>query len=242
MEPAPTESFVTASDGLRLAVHSYGGAGPPLLILHCNGFCGRAYAPLAAALAPHVTVHSLDLRGHGASSPLPPAAELSWQRYAGDALAVVDALRASGACFALGHSLGGGTALLAEALRPGTFAGMFLFEPIAPPEASAAEWRARSGHMGRAALRRRPRFDSFDAAARTLGGKQPMASLDPACFAAYIRHGFRRGAPSTQPCCVCAARTSHAPCLPPQGLRRRGRGAVLRERDGGAELQQLVRR
>jgi hypothetical protein len=40
-----TMHFVPVGD-TKLALHDFGGDGPPLLILHCNGFPARTYLPL----------------------------------------------------------------------------------------------------------------------------------------------------------------------------------------------------
>ncbi len=37
--------FVPVGDA-KLALHDFGGSGPALLILHCNGIPARAYLPL----------------------------------------------------------------------------------------------------------------------------------------------------------------------------------------------------
>lgn len=65
---------VDCGDGVRLAVHSYGGRGPPLLILHANGMGARTYEPMVEHLRDSFQVYAADLRGHGASAPLPPGA------------------------------------------------------------------------------------------------------------------------------------------------------------------------
>ena len=82
MPPASTHR-VPSTDGVDLAVHDLGGHGPPLLIVHATGFHGRAYTPLAAALAPSHRVWALDCRGHGASTIADPN-EYSWRRSARD--------------------------------------------------------------------------------------------------------------------------------------------------------------
>ena len=41
--------FVPVGDA-KLALHDFGGTGPALLILHCNGFPARAYIPLVSPL------------------------------------------------------------------------------------------------------------------------------------------------------------------------------------------------
>ncbi len=61
--------FIEASSGAKLALHDLGGGGPKtLLILHANGFCGRAYLPLARALHEQFHCYALDMRGHGDSA------------------------------------------------------------------------------------------------------------------------------------------------------------------------------
>lgn len=69
---------VDCGEGVRIGVHSYGGCGPPLLILHANGMGARSYEPMIECLMDSFQVYAADLRGHGESSPVPPgAAELS---------------------------------------------------------------------------------------------------------------------------------------------------------------------
>ena len=54
---------------------------------------------------------------------------LRWGTFAEDVLAVVAHMGIEG-CVGVGHSLGGHAVLRAEALRPGTFASVYCFEPI----------------------------------------------------------------------------------------------------------------
>ena len=45
--------------------HDMGGSGPTLLMLHANGFHGRAFGPLARHLGSSFNCVALDLPGHG---------------------------------------------------------------------------------------------------------------------------------------------------------------------------------
>ena len=56
---------VPSSDHVNLAVHEFGGDGPPLLLSHATGFHGYAYLPIADALDRRFTSYALDYRGHG---------------------------------------------------------------------------------------------------------------------------------------------------------------------------------
>lgn len=125
--------FVPAPDGVSLALHEHGGDGRPTLFCHATGLHGAVWEPLSNALGPDFERWALDFRGHGASV-VPPEDPLPWTGMAEDVLAVVDALAVEpGTLLGVGHSLGGAALLLAEVARPGTFAGLWLFEPIAPP-------------------------------------------------------------------------------------------------------------
>jgi len=86
------------------------GAGPPLLLLH--GFTGDAdtMVGLATALAPHRTVLSVNLVGHGTSDAPPQPAHYSMDSVTGQVLAVMEAASVS-AADAVGYSLGGRVAL-----------------------------------------------------------------------------------------------------------------------------------
>jgi pimeloyl-ACP methyl ester carboxylesterase len=133
-----------------------------------------------------------DLRGHG-DSPATPAQVSDWHRFEADVLAVVDALDlAPGGdgppLYGFGHSMGGAALLLAELARPGTFAGLWLFEPIVPPPHSVNF--EGPNPMAEAAERRREVFDSFDAAIENYSSKPPLDVFTPAAMRAYVEHGF----------------------------------------------------
>src|ERR1019366_380065 len=119
-------------DGVELAVYDFGGTGPDLLLVHATGFCAGVLLPLATALSDRFRCHALDLRGHGRSGR-PPDGDYTWSGFGTDVLTVVDRLGLEGAA-AFGHSCGGASLLLAEQGRPGTFRGLYLFEPVVLPD------------------------------------------------------------------------------------------------------------
>ncbi len=128
---------VSSTKGVTLAVHDLGGEGPPFLIAHATGMCGRAYEPLAAVLAPHFHVYAIDFRGHGDSSE-PEDGDFAWAGMGADVLAAIDALGVD-RIDAMGHSLGGASLLIAESVRPGVLRSAYLFEPIVLTEAYLSE-------------------------------------------------------------------------------------------------------
>jgi pimeloyl-ACP methyl ester carboxylesterase len=132
---------------------------------------------------------ALDFRGHGDSTS-PASMDFGWEGMADDVLAVMDELAVpAGRLMGVGHSMGGTALLMAECRRPGTFARLWLYEPIVSP------WRADEGprvnFMAEAARRRRPWFPDREAAYHNFAAKPPLDSLDPAALAAYVAYGLR---------------------------------------------------
>lgn len=182
---------VDSTHGARIAVHDLGGEGPPLLIAHATGFCGRAYTPLAALLARHHHVWALDVRGHGESTP-PADGDFAWTGMADDvavAAAAVAATDPGAPLHAVGHSMGGAALLLAESRAPGTFATAYLYEPIVPP----GPWPddvVLENPLAEAARRRREVFPGRADALWRYASRPPLGALQAASLAAYIEHGF----------------------------------------------------
>ncbi len=181
------------SGSVQLALHDLGGDGPPLLLAHATGFHGRVWEPVAAHLR-DFHVYSLDFRGHG-DSAVPEGTSFEWEHFGDDVLAVVDALAerddndfAGHGLLAAGHSKGGASLLLAEQKRPGTFAALYLYEPVVfpgPPPSGDGPNPLAAG-----ALKRREVFDSHDAAYENFASKPPLDVLHPEALRAYVDHGF----------------------------------------------------
>jgi pimeloyl-ACP methyl ester carboxylesterase len=190
MVPSPPARTVPSTDGVALALHDLGGEGPPLLMCHPTGFLAMTWAPMADELAGVAHCWALDFRGHGQSTS-PASGDFSWRGMRDDVLAVVDDLRFADVV-AVGHSMGGTALLMAELHRPGTFAGMWVYEPIVfPPLEGGGD---RPNPMAEAARRRRPRFVDREAAYANFASKPPLDSVAPAALRAYVDHGLR-GAP-----------------------------------------------
>ncbi|HET6874003.1 MAG TPA: alpha/beta hydrolase [Acidimicrobiales bacterium] len=183
---------VRGADGVELAVHNLGGEGPPVMLVHATGFHGRCWTPLAATLTPKFTVWAIDQRGHGASGKSPDGHYDDWERFAADLLAAVDALGGTG-WRAGGHSLGGGVALLAEARQPGTFSAIACYEPVVIPPGTLGGIHAipRPGNpLATLARKRRPSFESRQAAFDNYRSKPPFAAFDRQALECYVEYGF----------------------------------------------------
>lgn len=123
--------FVSAPDGLRLHVRSYGerGRGLPVVCLpgltrNGSDFHDLATALTADAARPRLVI-TIDSRGRGRSDYDRDPANYSFPVELADVLAVVTALEIGPAIF-LGTSRGGILAMLLGAARPATIAGVIL--------------------------------------------------------------------------------------------------------------------
>jgi pimeloyl-ACP methyl ester carboxylesterase len=111
---------------LNLSFESVG-SGPPLLVLH--GLFGSSgnWRGIARELAATQTVHSADLRNHGAS---PWADSMDYEEMADDVLQLIERLGVDRPTL-MGHSMGGKTAM-ALALRHPERVGRLIVGDIAP--------------------------------------------------------------------------------------------------------------
>jgi pimeloyl-ACP methyl ester carboxylesterase len=185
-----------SSDGTSVVIHELAGSAPHpiVLIAHATGFHGHAYLPVAKHLAPRCHCYALDFRGHG-DTARPPGWVVSWDGYGDDARAAAETVAAlpggEGGIVGFGHSMGGACLLMAAAKRPELFRALVLFEPIVFPTDRDRDPDAPNP-LRDGARRRRPVFDSFEAAIANYASKPPMAAFDPEALDAYVRHGFRQ--------------------------------------------------
>lgn len=184
---------VGSSGDVRITVHELGGEGPAILFAHATGFHGLVWQPLARRLS-DFGCWSFDFRAHGTSTT-PTDGDLSWEGTADDVLAVIADLGLI-APFGVGHSMGGAALLRAEQRRPGTFSGMWVFEPIVFPIAMA-EGLGAANPLSEQALRRRDVFASKPAAVENYASKPPLCELDDEVLDLYVSHGFEEAGDGT---------------------------------------------
>jgi pimeloyl-ACP methyl ester carboxylesterase len=182
--------------GLEIALLDWGGAGPPALLHHANGFCAALWDEVARALRARFRVFALDARGHGESSkPDDPDAYL-WPCFAADVVAVAEGLAAECGrplALGLGHSFGGTATLVAAARRPGLFEDLVLVDPVI----HAPEWRRHfveagaNGGLAERARKRRRHWPSREDARSHLAGRELFATWTPRARALYVEHALR---------------------------------------------------
>lgn len=144
------------------------------------------WEPVVAHLRPAFKGSAVawDGRAHGASAAGKPP--FDWWDFGRDALEVVDSIEV-GIRVGVGHSMGGAALAMAEILRPGTFDGLVLIEPIVfPPPFGRFD-----NMMAEIARKRRSSFASPEEAHSNFAGKAAFSAWDSRAMEAYIRGGLR---------------------------------------------------
>ena len=140
------ESGWIESGGLRLRYREWGAAdGEPVLLVHGNGAHAGWWEVLVPALAPGRRLIAPDLRGHGESG-WPAAPDYGIAAFAGDLLALLDALRLARVAI-VAHSMGARVAVWLAAHHAERVRGAALLDTslAGVDEATARQWRGRVG-------------------------------------------------------------------------------------------------
>lgn len=183
----PTGS-VPAEGEVGISYYDFGGNGPDLLLAHATGFCAAVLGPIAEALRDRFRCVAFDMRAHGRSGR-PADGDLDWHGFAHDVVAVTDHLGLR-APLGFGHSCGGASLLLAEQARPGTFSGLYCYEPVIYPGETPLAPSLEGNPLSASALRRRSGFDSREDALANFRSKAAFHRIRPDVLEAYVDNGF----------------------------------------------------
>jgi pimeloyl-ACP methyl ester carboxylesterase len=181
--------LMPSTDGVELALHDFGGDGPPLLIVHATGFHAGCYVPIVQELRDRFRCWGLDVRGHGGSS-VAPEWDPDWRAFGNDVSAACEAIAPDGGIVGFGHSMGGAALLMAAHRSADRFDRLVLFEPITRPINELDRLEIAHLPLIRGALRRRRRFDSFEDAYEHYRLKPPLSLMVPEALHEYVRGGF----------------------------------------------------
>jgi pimeloyl-ACP methyl ester carboxylesterase len=184
------KQWAVGHDGFSIGALDWGGDGPPLVLLHPNGFCAGVFDPLARALRTDYRVVGVDLRGQGTSTAPTTFEDCGFVAAATDVVAMLDHLGLDEVAI-LGESLGGGTGILVDRLQPGRVRALLLCEPIAMPATDGLPGRSEENPMSAMARKRRAVWPDRATVEASYGSRPPMNVLEPAALAGYVQWGFR---------------------------------------------------
>ncbi len=183
---APSTIHIPSANGVEVAAHDYGGDGHPCFFVHGTGLVSRMWEPVMDLLGEEFRPIAVDLRAHGATRN-PDDVEFFDHRMVADLTAVVDHYGFSGA-WIVGHSMGGGTAILTSLERPEAFDRLWVFEPII--FVRETERPPGAFDFVEATKKRRAVFPSRQDVIESYSSRPPLDELHPACLTAYVEHGF----------------------------------------------------
>ncbi len=184
---------------VEIALLDWGGDGDLVLLHHANGFCGATLAPIANALRDRYRVVTIDARGHGDSTSLPPKGDpnpYDWSRLAEDLRAAVhEILEFTGRGrveLAIGHSFGGALLLDSAQQEPALFGKLLLCDPVivesAMPAANGSGPRGPDLALG--ARKRRDRFPTRAEAFAHFRSRGLFANFTREALALYVAEGI----------------------------------------------------
>tara|TARA_B100000902_G_scaffold246529_1_gene233335 strand:- start:1710 stop:2600 length:891 start_codon:yes stop_codon:yes gene_type:complete len=185
----PTEILIDSTNGVKVCAHDYGGTGPDVLFCHATGFHGRYWDPICSRMIKNFRCVTIDLRGHGNSS-VPDEITMDWTGMAEDVLATVNHLNLASP-FAVGHSMGGSSILLAEQMRPKTFKAAWLFEPIVIGGEAITPEMSKGGSLAISARKRKEIFSSREEAFERYASRPPFSTVNEESLWSYVNYGFR---------------------------------------------------
>lgn len=183
----------------RITVLDFGDPIRPvdLVFVHANGFNALTYRSLLAPLAGSLRIWAPDLRGHGGTTlPAEGNGRRDWHDHRDDLVGLLDALDGPPVILA-GHSMGGTSALLAAAERPGRVGGLVLLDPVI-----WSRWAVRAFQLPlldriaariplvKNALRRRAVFDSREQAMAAYLGRGAFRGWPEMMLADYLADGL----------------------------------------------------
>lgn len=185
----PKEILIDSSDGVKVCAHDYGGVGPDVLFCHATGFHGRYWDPICSRMVDNFRCVTIDFRGHG-NSFVSEEITMDWTGMAEDVLATIDYLNLTSP-FAVGHSMGGSSILLAEQMQQETFRAAWLFEPIVIGGEAITPEMSKGGSLAVSARKRKEIFSSREEAFKRYASRPPFSIVDEESLWSYVNYGFR---------------------------------------------------
>lgn len=168
---------------------------PHLHFVHATGFNAYTYRQLLELLSQKLSVHAMDLRGHGhTKAPADPEQFTSWQTYYQDLTQFLE--QRPQPLFLAGHSLGSAVSTAIAATRPDLVKGVILIEPFFPKGFKGFGIRTlqflgmgQQIPIAKKALRRRAHFPSMEEAKSYYVGRSIFKSWQESWIEDYLKGG-----------------------------------------------------
>lgn len=179
--------------------YDWGGDGPPMMFAHATGLHAHVWLPTMLELRDRYHCYGVDIRGQG-DCVVPEGGSFAWEGVADDLVASLDLLGliGRGDVHGVGHSQGGFAVTEAARRHPGTFAGLFVYEPVIFPVPPGGHGTSiEESPMVMMARKRRDVFPSLEAAVDNFRGKGPFARIDEDVLRCYVHWGFEALADGT---------------------------------------------
>ena len=195
----------------EMAVLDFGDPDRPvdMVFAHATGFNAMTYRALLAPLAERLRIWAPDLRGHGRSAlPTPSGWKRDWHDHRDDLVALIDTIKGPSVVLT-GHSMGATSSLLAAAERPDRVRELALLDPVIWSRLAVlalnlplANHSSRRIPLAQNALKRRPRFDSAEAAFAAYRGRGAFKGWPDAMLHDYLTDGLALDADGVALTCV----------------------------------------
>jgi pimeloyl-ACP methyl ester carboxylesterase len=184
-----TKTGAVEGTGGTIRYLDWGGAGPPLILIHATGFLAALWRPIAEQLSNRFRVVAVDQRGHGDSDK--PDDGYRFEAFAEDLQRVIEELSLQRPIVA-GHSSGGTTIVAHAARHPGIIGRAVLIEPILPrPDWYVTPPGGRNNvSLAVGARKRRAVWDSRDEAYASYRQKKTFAGWRVDVLRLYVDEGM----------------------------------------------------
>ena len=179
-----TDITLALTDGARFVVRRHGNPQQPrLLVGHGTGFAIDGFRRLWSPLCDTFDVITYDLRHHGRNEPCDPATITAERQNADlrEILAGIGETFGERPTAGLFHSISGLAALRVETADPGTFSGLVLMEPPAPPPGGhplAEAFDAGRRMLAERSARRQEHFSSVEELSSKYQGRSAFALFE----------------------------------------------------------------
>ena len=160
---------------------------PALMMVHGIGMCAQVWNRVARDLARDFRVMSFDLRGHGDTEK--PSSGYTYPQLGEDLVELVHALQLKQP-YAVGHSIGGTAALIANSIAPGVIGSTVLVETRVSPRPDLASAVDRQARLART-REKRAVWESREEMYAAYRGRQAFQSWTEEVFRDFIEGATR---------------------------------------------------